>query len=45
MDITITAFPEEELAAIATWRSNGEVNRYGTISQLEQATTEAVAAR
>jgi len=28
MDITITAFPEEELAAIAQWRSDGEVHRY-----------------
>ena len=28
MDITITAFPEEALAAIAKWRSDGEVNRY-----------------
>jgi hypothetical protein len=28
MDITITAFPEEKLAAIAKWRSDGEVHRY-----------------
>ena len=28
MDITITAFPEEELSAIAKWRSDGAVNRY-----------------
>src|SRR5262245_35721512 len=28
MDITITAFPEEKLSAIAKWRSDGEVNRY-----------------
>lgn len=28
MDITITAFPDEELSAIAKWRSDGDVNRY-----------------
>src|SRR2546428_13271308 len=28
MDITLTAFPEEELAAIAKWRSDDEVHRY-----------------
>ena len=28
MNITLTAFPEEELAAIATWRSDSEVRRY-----------------
>jgi len=28
MDITITAFPEEKLATIAKWRSDGAVNRY-----------------
>ena len=28
MSITITAFPEEELSAIAKWRSDGDVNRY-----------------
>src|SRR5690349_4609661 len=28
MDITLTAFPEEELATIAKWRSDGEVHRY-----------------
>jgi RimJ/RimL family protein N-acetyltransferase len=28
MDITITEFPEDELSAIAKWRSDGDVNRY-----------------
>ena len=28
MDITLTAFPEEELAAIAKWRSDDEVHKY-----------------
>src|SRR4030095_15678584 len=28
MDITLTTFPEEGLAAIAKWRSDGEVHRY-----------------
>ena len=28
MDITLTAFPAEELAAIAQWRSDREVHRY-----------------
>jgi RimJ/RimL family protein N-acetyltransferase len=28
VDIILTTFPEEELAAIAKWRSDGEVHRY-----------------
>ena len=28
MDIALTTFPEEKLAAIAKWRSDGEVHRY-----------------